>query len=597
MEAVQTIASPIAVPGAGGIFELAKKITVIRLRWLVVIICSYLLLASQSTWFSLTTIHGVILFYLLTNVALYFVEDRFFDSSYFYSPLVVFDTLFVTASLVISGQLETDFYLVYFLIIILCTVWQDFRGLVVVGVLATLLYGYFLFQTTQVLDQSVYLRLPFLFVISLFYGYFAQAVRAEKSLKEQAEREAQDMVMVQSLSQSLPSSLDYKQILETVGEKINNVIHAAKLYIFIVDEAQGSILFWGGEGKDTLSKDVDLDRYPIVQDCLMKRSPVIRRKVGPFGRPGESQAFSFPLAMAVPMMFRGEVHGVILLGFNEENRILSSRDIQFCQVVAFATAIALSNTRKYEELQAEAKRREIIAEQLAEADRLKSEYLTNTSHELRTPIATIMGYAHLLADGICGPLVEEQKKAVGRLMENGRGLLGLVDQILDYSKLEKGQTGLFMKRQELAPLLDEIRRELAPLEANRPYKVRYDIQERIPPIETDWGKLKSILMNILSNAIKFTDTGEVTLSIMNRSKGEVSFVVSDTGVGIPKEQISLIFEKFRQLDGSTARRHEGAGLGLTISKNLVDLIGGKIEVESKVGEGSTFKVIVPVASS
>jgi signal transduction histidine kinase len=207
-----------------------------------------------------------------------------------------------------------------------------------------------------------------------------------------------------------------------------------------------------------------------------------------------------------------------------------------------------------------------------------------------------MGYAHLLTDGICGPLAEEQTKTLARLMENARGLLRLVDQVLDYSKLEKGQAGLFAQRQDLGPLLDQIRRELTPLEAGRPYKVQFDIPRDIPPIETDWGKLKNVLMNILDNAIKFTDRGEVRLSVAARSKDEVSFLVSDTGVGIPKDQIPLIFERFRQLDGSMARRHEGAGLGLTVSKNLVDLIGGRIEVESEVGKGSTFQVIIPVTN-
>ena len=205
---------PIDIPGTAGIFEVPKKITVLRLRWLVVIICSYLLITSQGTWLAPTSVHAFIFVYILSNIALYWVEETLFDSSYFYSPLVIFDTIFVTASLVISGQVETDFYLVYFLIVILCTIWQDFRGLVVVAVLATLLYGYFLWTTHQIVDPSIYLRIPFLFVISLFYGYFAQVVRAEKALKEKAEQEAQDMAMIQTLSQSLPSSLDYRHILK-----------------------------------------------------------------------------------------------------------------------------------------------------------------------------------------------------------------------------------------------------------------------------------------------------------------------------------------------------------------------------------------------
>ena len=597
----------IALPGTAGIFEVQKKITVIRLRWLVVIICSYLLVSSEETWLSPTSVHGFILIYVLSNFVLYWVEDSLFDSSYFYSPLVIFDTLFVTASLVISGQVETDFYLAYFLIVILCTIWQDFRGLVVVAVLATLLYGYFLFKTNQTQDPSIYLRIPFLFVISLFYGYFAQVVRAEKALKEKAEQEAQDMAMIQTLSQSFPSSLDYKQVLETLGDKINHVVHADKIYIFTVSEAEHSSrgLFFSAEKSEEFSgQDVDLREYPIVQECLLKRSPVIQHNVHPkqlFAMEQEGQQnlkfYLFPTSMTVPITFRGEMHGVILLGFDQEDRELSLREIQFCQIVAFATAIALSNAKKYEELQVEARRRQIIAEQLAEANRLKSEYLASTSHELRTPIATIMGYGHLLGDGACGPLTQEQKKAMGRLMENARGLLGIVDALLDYSKIERGETGLFMKRGDVRPLLDELQRELAPLESKKLFKVQYEVEEGIPLIETDWGKLKNVLVSLLNNAIKFTDKGGVKLSVTKGANGSVSFVVADTGIGIPKDLVPLIFDKFRQLDGSPARNYEGTGLGLTISKNLAELIGGKIEVESEVGRGSTFKVTIPVTSN
>jgi len=311
----------------------------------------------------------------------------------------------------------------------------------------------------------------------------------------------------------------------------------------------------------------------------------------------ESKIFPYPVLMAVPITFRGEVHGVILLCFLEEERVLSTREIQFCQIVAFAAAIALSNAKKYENLQAEAKRRQIIAEQLAEANRLKSEYLANTSHELRTPIATIMGYGHLLGDGACGPLTQEQKKAMGRLMENARGLLGIVDSLLDDSKIEQGETGLFMKRGDVRPLLDQLSQGLAPLESKKPFEVQYGIEEDIHIIETDWGKLKNVLVNILNNAIKFTDKGEVKLSVKKGANGSVSFVVTDTGIGIPKDLVPLIFDKFRQLDGTPARNYEGTGLGLTISKNLLELIGEKIEVESEVAKGSTFKVTMPVTSN
>lgn len=602
---ISTLSDSTSMPrlGTAGVLDVPKKLTVIRLRWLLVIICSYLLLSSQTTWLAPTFVHAFILVYIATNLALYFVDESLFDSTYFYSPIVVFDTFYVTVSLVISGQIATDFYLAYFLIIILSTIWQDFRGVIVIAILATILYGYFLFRTTLVHDPSIYLRIPFLFVISLFYGYFVQIVRFEKMLKEQAEQEAQDMAMVQTLSQTLPASLDYKQIIETVRAKIGNVVRAAKLYIFIVEEAGDSsrgTSFEGGEGGDPVSKEIDLRQYPIVQDCMRKRSPVIQRdvtsKLFSAAAQEEAQGFSFPMSTAVPIMFRNELHGVILLGFNEADRVLSSREIQFCQIVAFSTAIALSNAKKYEELQIAAKRRQLIAEQLAEANRLKSEFLANTTHELRTPIAAVVGYGDLLIQEVFGPLTDQQKNTMERLTQNARGMLGLVEDILDFSKLEKGEASLFVKQQEVGALLDELRKDLAPLESGKPLKVKYEIGEGVPSIKTDWGKLKRILLGLLNNAVKFTEKGEVKLSVLSAGHGEISFIVSDTGIGIPSEQIPLIFEKFRQLDGSTNRRYGGTGLGLTITKNLVDLLGGKIEVESEVGKGSTFKVTIPVAS-
>lgn len=170
-----------------GILDAPKKTTVIRLRWPVVLICSYLLIHSRGGWFSPALLHSFIFLYLMSNGALYFVREKLFDSTFFYIPLVLFDTFALTASLVVSGQVGTMFYLTYFLIIVLCTVWQDIRGSIVVAALITILYGFLLFKTTEINDPSVYLRFAFLFVVSIFYGYFAHAVRVEKVMNEEAE--------------------------------------------------------------------------------------------------------------------------------------------------------------------------------------------------------------------------------------------------------------------------------------------------------------------------------------------------------------------------------------------------------------------------
>jgi len=189
MDKAGTAYPSVALPRPEGIFEVSRKSTVIRLRWPVVLVCAYLLLYSPSPWLRPTTSHFLLLLYILSNAVLHRLDERLFDSPIFYIPLVMFDTLFLTTSLILTQRVGTDFYLTYFLIIILCSLWQDFRWSIVAAVFVSILYGYVLFKTTEIYDSSLYIRFPFLFVTSLFYGYFAQLVRDGKAIREQAEVE------------------------------------------------------------------------------------------------------------------------------------------------------------------------------------------------------------------------------------------------------------------------------------------------------------------------------------------------------------------------------------------------------------------------
>ena len=173
--------SPLAAAGNTGSLDMETKKIAILLRWPVVIVCAYLLLYSSGEEFESAPVHVFIPLYLLSNVALNYVHQRFFESPYFYIPLVIFDVLFLTASLILSGQTGTDFYLAYFLVIMLAALIQDFRGMVAVALLAPFIYGYFLFASTEVFDSAVFLRIPFLFLVALFCGYFTQLVRTERA--------------------------------------------------------------------------------------------------------------------------------------------------------------------------------------------------------------------------------------------------------------------------------------------------------------------------------------------------------------------------------------------------------------------------------
>ena len=215
------------------------------------------------------------------------------------------------------------------------------------------------------------------------------------------------------------------------------------------------------------------------------------------------------------------------------------------------------------------------------------------SHELRTPLNSIIGYSEIMLMGINGPLNKENTEDVQAILNSGRHLLNLINDILDLAKIEAGRMALDIDDVSIHALLDDIKVSHSPILHQKPLRLVFEIQDDIPTIEADSLRLKQILTNLLTNAIKFTDQGSIYLRVRYEN-GWLFLAVQDEGIGISEEHLSTIFEQFRQVDGSSTRRAEGTGLGLTITNHLVQLHGGMIEVESQLGVGSTFTVRLPV---
>ncbi|GAB3922997.1 response regulator [Larkinella terrae] len=238
------------------------------------------------------------------------------------------------------------------------------------------------------------------------------------------------------------------------------------------------------------------------------------------------------------------------------------------------------------------------AEELELTTRYKSEFLANMSHELRTPLNSILLLSRLLAENNEENLSEEQIDYAKVIQSSGNGLLGLIDEILDLSKIEAGQMKLEYLDVSVSEITDELHALFAPLAKEKGLDFKIIADKNVPAvIETDKMRLGQILKNLISNALKFTSNGGVVLTI-KRSKNSdsiLSFVVKDTGIGIPPEKQQLIFEAFQQADGSTKRKYGGTGLGLSISRELTKLLGGEIVLFSKVNEGSEFTVNIPVS--
>jgi two-component system NtrC family sensor kinase len=294
--------------------------------------------------------------------------------------------------------------------------------------------------------------------------------------------------------------------------------------------------------------------------------------------------------LGVPMLREGTPMGVLTLT-RSEVRPFTDKQIELVSTFADQAAIAIENVRLFDEIQDKNR-------QLAEASEHKSQFVSSMSHELRTPLNAIIGLTDMLVTNAARFGTEKAKEPLQRVHRAGTHLLGLINQVLDLSKIEAGKLELNPQTVQLAPLIDEVvgtARQLAEQNKNR---LVVDAQENLGVLSVDPMRLRQILLNLLSNAFKFTKEGEVKLAARKVSNGSsfVEFAVSDTGIGMTAEQQAKLFEEFSQADAATAQHFGGTGLGLAITRKLARMMGGDVTVTSEAGKGSTFTVRLPVGA-
>jgi len=410
---------PFASSAAAGLLGIPLKPSVILIRWPVVIIVCYLLLDPLEPYLPAAFFQIFIIFYVSSNVLLYLFNEARFTSWKLFYPLVITDTLALTLSLIINGRTETSFYLTFFFLVVVSCIFEDAGLRAVITFLAPLAYGALLFHWRNAIDPSHFLLLPYLFVITLYYGYFTQLVRVEKRLREESEQR--------------------------------------------------------GRGK--------------------------------------------------------------------------------------------------------------------------REALDILSHEFRTPLNLIGGYAEALLGRTFGDLNPEQEQALGKIRRQSDSLLSILNSILHLARVEAGESNIEKRVIMLGEFLDDLKSGYqAPLD--KTVSLNWSWPKDLPTIQSDQAKLMIILQNLIDNAIKFTDEGQITISARRATKDNaVEIDVADTGIGIPEDAQLLIFERFHQVDSSSTRIHGGVGLGLYIVKVLTDLLGATIAVKSQLGKGTTFTLRLPVSDT
>ena len=282
--------------------------------------------------------------------------------------------------------------------------------------------------------------------------------------------------------------------------------------------------------------------------------------------------------LSIPMEWGGCVVGVLTVLWRA-GREPSAREAALAEGLAHQAAVALENARLVADLRA--------------ASRLKSEFVATMSHELRTPLNVIMGYTDLLLEEAFGTLVPDQQNVIARIQRSSRELFDLISATLDLNRLEAGRLDVSLERVSLTDLLADLEADTAARLDARGLELRWELAADLPDLETDRTKLRTVLRNLVGNAIKFTERGHVSITVEPADEAVV-FTVADTGIGIREQDLPVIFEMFRQVENVNTRRYGGVGLGLYIVKRLVEELGGEVAVESEWGVGTRFRVHLPL---
>jgi signal transduction histidine kinase len=299
-----------------------------------------------------------------------------------------------------------------------------------------------------------------------------------------------------------------------------------------------------------------------------------------------AEAADYLSVLAVPMLRDGQAIGVVTVTGAAADAF-SQGQIELLETFADQAVIAVENVRLFREIADKSR-------QLEAASRHKSEFLANMSHELRTPLNAIIGFSEVLAERMFGDVNEKQAEYLQDIVSSGRHLLSLINDILDLSKVEAGRLELELGQFHLPTALDTAVTLVRERATRHGITLTQAVAEEVGDVVADERKVKQILLNLLSNAVKFTPDGGRVGVTATGADGVVTIAVTDTGIGIAPEDQAAIFEEFRQVGTDGARKHEGTGLGLTLAKKLVELHGGQIGVQSRVGKGSTLTFTLPV---
>ena len=438
--------------------------------------------------------------------------------------------------------------------------------------------------------------------IALVTSFAAQAVIAVENARllnelrqrtDELGRSVGELRALGEVSQAVNSTLDLETVLSTIVAKAVQLAGTDAGAIYVFDEQQREFRLRATYGMDRELIDALTHRHidmadPTVAAVMAQGEPT---QVADLHEEAGSELNDITLragyrARLVAPLVRGDDIVGMLVVRRRAPGAFAQNIVELMKMFAAQSVLAIQNARLFREIEDKGRQLEV-------ASRHKSQFLANMSHELRTPLNAILGYTELILDNIYGEAPEKMRHVLERVQTNGKHLLGLINDVLDLSKIEAGQLTLSLSDYSLAELVQGVCVAVEPLATQKSLALRTRIARGLPVGRGDERRLAQVLLNLVGNAINFTEAGEVAIEAIH-ADGAFSVAVRDSGPGIAAADQAKIFEEFQQVDNTSTRQKGGTGLGLAISKRIVEMHGGRILVDSELGRGSTFTITLPV---
>jgi signal transduction histidine kinase len=461
-----------------------------------------------------------------------------------------------------------------------------------------------LYAVTQVIERSfgltdidtIWLVVPLGFMVTVLLSPWGQALEDRIHRLMFSKRQGCYETLL-SLSKRMSGILNFNELVDTLIHGLVRGIPVTHAGLMIHDAATNTFVNYReettldeGSGADAIPSD-----SPIVQwlrgeaGLLVKEEIKLNPRIAKYFEAAEGELEGINASLIVPLKIENKLNGILLLGEKLSGEIFDTQELDVLSLLANQAAISLENARLYEGLSTSNVR-------LMEASRLKSQFLANMSHELRTPLNSIIGFSKVLLNRLDGDLTERQEAYVKSVHNSSRHLLELINGILDFSRIEAGKFEMRPEKLNLYDVVEECIDSSLPLVRDKRVKLERDVPVDLPDIYADRTRVKQVLLNLVSNAIKFTSAGRVLVQV-RRELDALHVSVADTGIGISPADLARLFEPFQRLDNPLAQQADGTGLGLAISKKFVELHRGRIWAESRESQGSTFHFTLPLSAA